>query len=334
MTHALSSERMLAIIDTQHEIAAGSLDLDDVMQRVAERAQALLGTAGAVVELLDGEQLVYAAASGAGEPFRGLRLQAASSLSGLCIAGRQARVSSDTARDPRVNREACRRVGVGSMVCVPLLHGARALGVLKVFDPAPHAFGESDVATLELLSHIIGAHIANANAYQEQLDASRRDALTGLPNRRDFDARLAAEAARARRHGGELTVCMIDLDGFKAVNDEHGHAAGDGVLRAVAGHLERLRGEDTAFRLGGDEFALLLVGADCAGATVVVSRIAAAVASDRDCMGTTVSWGLAALCDGDALAALEAADASLYEAKRSAHGAGASAPARVPGSGS
>ena len=85
------------------------------------------------------------------------------------------------------------------------------------------------------------------------------DQLTGLPNRILFNDRLNQSVATARRNGQKLAVLFLDLDGFKTVNDTLGHAVGDGLLRAIAGHLtDGLRGSDTAARLGGDEFGMLL----------------------------------------------------------------------------
>jgi diguanylate cyclase (GGDEF)-like protein len=87
------------------------------------------------------------------------------------------------------------------------------------------------------------------------------DPLTGLHNRRVAEQRLAGEVARSRRYGGPLTVMMLDLDGFKQVNDLHGHAAGDALLREFAVRLNAaIRGSDVAMRIGGDEFMVLLPG--------------------------------------------------------------------------
>jgi diguanylate cyclase (GGDEF)-like protein len=85
------------------------------------------------------------------------------------------------------------------------------------------------------------------------------DQLTGLYNRRSGEQRLAQEISRAQRHGRPLTVLLMDLDGLKQVNDRHGHAAGDTVLKGFADRLQRaIRGSDLAVRLGGDEFMALL----------------------------------------------------------------------------
>ncbi len=85
------------------------------------------------------------------------------------------------------------------------------------------------------------------------------DQLTGLYNRRSGEQRLAQEISRAQRHGRPLTVLLIDIDGLKLVNDKHGHAAGDTLLKGFADRLQRaIRGSDLAVRLGGDEFMALL----------------------------------------------------------------------------
>ena len=315
MGDALAPERLLAVIETQNEIASTDLDLDDVMDRVAERARALIGAAAAVVELFDSGEMVYCAASGTATEHIGLRLDASTSLSGLCVAEGRVLYCADADTDARVDREACRQVGAISMLCVPLVSESATVGVLKIYDPRPNAFDESDAETLRLLSGLIGAHMAHASEYQEQRHASRHDALTGLPNRRDFEERLASEAARARRHGDELTICLMDLDDFKLVNDTFGHPSGDSVLRAVARHLDTLRGEDGAFRFGGDEFALVLVGTDEAGASIVAGRIADAVRDDPASLGVTVSWGVASLDGGDPGQTMALADEALYEAK-------------------
>jgi diguanylate cyclase (GGDEF)-like protein len=153
--------------------------------------------------------------------------------------------------------------------------------------------------------------------------ASRRDALTGLPNRRAFEEDLAREAARAARTGAPLAVVVLDVDRFKAVNDAHGHAAGDAVLRAVAARAgAAVRAGDVLARVGGEEFAILLAGADLARAVEAAERLrralaAAPVEAAGLALRVTASFGCAALGAGEAPQALVArADARLYEAKR------------------
>jgi diguanylate cyclase (GGDEF)-like protein len=153
--------------------------------------------------------------------------------------------------------------------------------------------------------------------------ASRRDALTALPNRRAFEEDLAREAARAARTAAPLSLVALDVDRFKAVNDERGHAAGDAVLRAVAARAAAaIRAGDLLARVGGEEFAILLPGADLARAAEAAERIRAALAAlpveaAGHAVAITASFGCAALAPGEPPDALLArADARLYEAKR------------------
>ncbi len=312
----LPARRMLAIIETQSEIASAGLALDEVMALVVSRAQTITGAAAAVVELIEGEEMVYHAVSGSAEGFGGVRLAVQASLSGRCLLQGEVLYCQDAEADPRVDLEATRRVGARSMLCVPLTHGERAIGVLKVYDPRADAFDDDDVTTLRLLSRIIAAAMVHAEDFELKHHESSHDALTGLPNRRAFNARMALEVSRVARYGGELTVCMADLDGFKQINDVLGHAAGDRVLCAVASVFQRLRDTDQVFRFGGDEFAVIFSGVNPAGAGVAMRRVQEAMAADPACCGVGLSWGLAALAGEDPDTMMLRADAALYEAKR------------------
>jgi diguanylate cyclase (GGDEF)-like protein len=125
---------------------------------------------------------------------------------------------------------------------------------------------------------------------------ARVDQLTGLGNRRAFDEMVAAEMARAERTGRPLSVVVGDLDDFKAINDHHGHLAGDDCLRQVAAVVRsEVRRPDACFRWGGDEFALLLADTDLAEACAIAQRIQSAVA--RTCRapgGRTLTLGCGA----------------------------------------
>jgi diguanylate cyclase (GGDEF)-like protein/PAS domain S-box-containing protein len=145
----------------------------------------------------------------------------------------------------------------------------------------------------------------------EQL--ARTDGLTGVMNRTTWRKQLGSEIERAERTGKPLTVLMIDLDNFKSLNDGHGHAAGDRVLKASASAwLQAVRVVDELGRIGGDEFAVLLPDCDMEGASAVAERVRLATPS-----GATCSMGLArwdAHETGDDL--LHRADEALYRAKR------------------
>jgi diguanylate cyclase (GGDEF)-like protein len=161
------------------------------------------------------------------------------------------------------------------------------------------------------------------------LDQLRRlathDELTGLLNRRRFDSLLAEEAERARRFERPLSLVLVDLDHFKKINDEHGHPAGDGVLRALAGVLRAgARSIDRVARIGGEEFALLLMETPHDAALATAQRLVESVRSarlavpDAGDLAITISAGVATIpthaIDGIALVRL--ADQALYAAKR------------------
>jgi len=151
---------------------------------------------------------------------------------------------------------------------------------------------------------------------------SRTDALTGVPNRRYLEHILADEAKRAARFDRPFSVLMADVDRFKLVNDTHGHAVGDRVLKEVA---ERIRAAlrtdlDTVARFGGEEFTVILPETGRDGALVVAEKLRAVVAATPfpDGFTVTVSVGVASRPeDGQRPEELlVAADAALYEAKR------------------
>lgn len=139
------------------------------------------------------------------------------------------------------------------------------------------------------------------------------DPLTGLANRRAWEAEAARALAHAVRTGEPVTVAILDLDGFKEVNDRDGHSAGDALLRDVSAHwAQELREADLLGRYGGDEFVLCLPGTDAEGALEIVGRL-------RDSHGFAWSAGLSTACEGDTLSSvLGRADADLYRKKRSA----------------
>jgi diguanylate cyclase (GGDEF)-like protein len=316
-------DRLMAIIRTQSEIAAADLDTDQVMNLVARRAQEITGATSAVIELPEGDEMVYAVVFGEATPYLGIRMDRRSTLSGLALDRGQVLYCEDTEIDPRVDRRASRRVRLRSMICVPLEHQGKAVGVLKVYSPNPRNFGEEDVETLRLLSEAMSAHLAHASLFEVASKEGRTDSLTGLFNRRAYEERRAVEAARSARYNHPLALCIFDLDGFKKINDEHGHPAGDEVLKGVADVIGSSRLTDDAFRIGGDEFAVLMPETTLAGARVAAKRLTRHLAEAKLGDGAvTASYGVAATV-GDALSLHDAADRSLIAAKRKLHEAAA-----------
>ena len=164
-----------------------------------------------------------------------------------------------------------------------------------------------------LRAGLAGSNRRLEDALERIREIAIRDELTGTYNRRFLMESLARELARAGRSGGGFSVCVIDVDHFKAVNDTLGHAAGDDVLRQVAAITGRdLRGIDVFGRFGGEEFLLLLPDTDQTGASVVAERIRAAVAANTQ---VTVTIGVAQYAADGAAAVLARADQALYRGK-------------------
>jgi diguanylate cyclase len=311
------TDRLRAIIKTQSEIVAADLDSGEVMELVVERAQELTSARAGVIEVPDGDEMVYTVTTGDATPYLGIRLDRDSSLSGMALDLGRVLHCSDTELDPRIDRAASRRVNARSMIAVPLQHDGEAFGVLKVYSSDPNAFGPEQVETLQLLTESISAQMAHASLYEVKEMESRTDALTGLLNRRAYEERLAIEAARSARYGHPLGLAIFDLDGFKAVNDRYGHPAGDEVLQGVAEAINSSRLTDDAFRIGGDEFALLMPETWLEGAKVAANRVVTAIEQAQLGDATvTASFGVASLSSGDGLALHDAADRALLVAKR------------------
>ena len=131
--------RLTMIIAAQRDVMAAGLELEAVMQLVVENAQTLTRATAAAIELADGDEMVYRAASGAATTSVGLRLKIATSLSGLCVRTGKILSCVDADLDARVDRVACRRIGARSLIVVPLRHENVDVGVLKVMSSSPCA---------------------------------------------------------------------------------------------------------------------------------------------------------------------------------------------------
>lgn len=191
-------------------------------------------------------------------------------------------------------------------------------------DPSDHLLPTpAKVRILRTFANQALAAVTDAAHVDQLEELARLDGLTGALNRRAFFERLDVELRRARRGSTAVTLVMYDLDQFKALNDGHGHPAGDAALRSFTRILERnVRTSDAVGRVGGDEFAFVLVGADAGDAAGVLDRITTTLEDDPPALGEVrASYGTArAPEDGwtrDELVA--AADRRLYDHKRRRH---------------
>ena len=165
---------------------------------------------------------------------------------------------------------------------------------------------------------------ALAEALERNNLLARQDELTGLPNRRHAMEMMGYEERRAKREAVPPSVCILDIDHFKRINDNYGHPAGDHVLRLLATHAQRsLRGPDLLARWGGEEFVLVMPQTSVPDAVMVVERLRVALAQDdvwmqRPDLKVTFSAGIAALTGTETMEeAVARADIALYRAKQS-----------------
>ena len=252
--------------------------------------------------------------SSAGAALRGMTASLAID-SGLATAFRTGEFAfaADVITDPRVKFRWHELTSARSGAWVPAVQDGRVVAVMAVSWNTPRSeLSEREIGLLRLLAAEAAITIQRTDLFAQLQSSARTDPLTGLPNRRVWDEDLERELSRARRHGGNLCLAMLDLDRFKAFNDEFGHQAGDQLLAAsAAAWRPALRATDTLARYGGEEFAVLLPHSDVEGAMTVVGRLLEVVP-----LGQTASAGVA-VWDGKESAneLLARADAALYEAK-------------------
>jgi diguanylate cyclase (GGDEF)-like protein len=215
---------------------------------------------------------------------------------------------------------------------VPLVTRGGRIGWLGIFSRDPGTrFDEDDLRGLEELAERVAPAIENARRFREARKLADLDALTGLHNRRYFHETLAREVDRAQRYQRRLSLVMLDLDGFKEINDRIGHLAGDAVLAEIAERVRQVvRSADIPCRVGGDELAVIVPEVEVGQARQLVGRIQRAVSSQPIARAgrVRVSAGVADLQPNDTPTSLfERADESLYAAKQAGKGKGGLAAA-------
>jgi diguanylate cyclase (GGDEF)-like protein len=207
-------------------------------------------------------------------------------------------------------------------LAVPLYdRGGAVIGVIWADEPEDRLLPSADrLQALRVFANQATTALLAAQQFEQMRFLADHDPLTDLLNRRSFVRELESEVARAQRYEHPLAVLVLDFDGLKALNDKHGHAAGDEALQHVAVTLRRvLRGGDHAFRIGGDEFAVLLPEATSVDANAVAERISEELSAlpVADTWTLSMSFGVS-MHDGrgDPAALLRSADDAMYEMKR------------------
>ncbi|NJD11582.1 MAG: GGDEF domain-containing protein [Gemmatimonadetes bacterium] len=321
-------QRLEALLVLLRRIPA-EIELAAFGRELLQAALALTGGTGGCVGTWNGEQgQVFAHTGSDGGPAAGASF--APPHSELALAVRAAApILRESGRwrpgDTQVANQddewrACPRV----LASFPLLTPSGAVGAMALWSTRATGF---DGRALDLLGAVLpyaALHLDHALEYGRLRERADRDVLTGLRNRRAFDAALLAERLRFERYARPLAALLLDIDHFKSINDTYGHEAGDDVLRTIARVLESaIRDVDIPARYGGEEFVVLLPETAAPAAAEVAERVRAAV--ERSTFGAAGrplqvrgSIGVAACPELVATpqALLGSADAALYEAKR------------------
>lgn len=298
----------VAALDRTGSIGPPEAALDGLV-RLAAR---ICATSSAEINLVGAEQLWFCAARGLGTPGasveRGLTFCTWTILDPdrpLLVA--DARADERFATNPFVTDGT-----IGSYAGFPLISEGHAIGTMCVHDPEPRTLDADQLDALAVLATAAQTQVGLRRHVDALSALARTDALTGAANRRAMDEALERELGRSGRAGTPVALLMLDMDRFKAFNDEFGHPAGDLLLqRTAAAWRTELRAGDLLGRWGGEEFCVLLAGCLPAAAVAVADRIRAAVPDGRTCSAGVASW------DGHEGAGdlVARADAALYAAK-------------------
>jgi diguanylate cyclase (GGDEF)-like protein len=294
---------------------SGSLDLDEVVERVLGAADAVAGSDAAVLTLADA----------GGAPLTATLGLAAEEAERAPVVG------PPDGRDVRSIEFVYRyhegedADAIRGGLAVPVPDEAGGGGMLAVYTRSgERRFDEAATRDLEQLARRAGPAIENARRFREARQLADLDALTGLHNRRYFHETLAREVARAHRYDRQLALIVFDVDDFKAVNDRIGHLSGDAVLAELAERVRSVvRSADIACRIGGDEFAVIMPESSHDDAQQLSERLQDRV-STRPIVQAgrlDVSAGVASLRqEDDATRFFERADEALYRAKEAGKG--------------
>jgi diguanylate cyclase (GGDEF)-like protein len=323
-----AAERLMSSLQN----LSSDLRLDEVLEQITAKAQTAVGGKEFALLLDDGDRIranrhsgIPSAALEALETWANARRGALRERGTVLID--DLATDSTLAQLPRQQR-----MPLGSMCAAPLVFGDQLLGLLVALAHGSTVFLPSDAATLSAYAGHAAIALSNARLVERLERQAGEDPLTGLANQRAFRRECEREFSRIERARGEVSLVMLDLDHFKAINDVHGHPYGDQVLIAVADALRAaVRVHDTVARLGGEEFAILLPDADAEAAHEFAERARSAIA--RIPVARTplaCSAGAATASSGSASPRelLERADRALYEAKRRGRDRTATSPSR------
>lgn len=312
---------------TLYEIAqtiGASLDLRDMFAVFASRLQDIVSYTTCVLYLHKPNSIDVEAAHVRGrdaEKFKGASLILGAGVTGWVVANRQPMYNCD----PRLDFDAAQVKLDGTyrtVISVPLLKGDEALGALTLYSADLAAYEPDHLRLVEAVGKLAADATGNALHHEETQTSALTDPVTGLANARALRLRFEQEAERARRYGESFALLMMDLDGFKGLNDSLGHKAGDEALRQVARTLlGGIRSEDFLSRYAGDEFVCLIKTPPVEVRDIVhrlqqaIERMRFGDGDSRSPIGISIGWANFG-ADGETIdELLLAADRTMYADK-------------------
>jgi diguanylate cyclase (GGDEF)-like protein/putative nucleotidyltransferase with HDIG domain len=270
----------LALLNELGRKASSVLDPEELLPSICRQVRSAFEYDLARIEIMDSEreELVVEAEAGYGPELLGRRIRMGEGLAGVAAESGEPVLANSVAESPQYVPV---HPGIRAALSLPLKYREELLGVLSLESRRLYAFSQQDVLTLRTLADQLAIALHNARAYQVALEQAITDGLTGLKTHRFFMEGLDREWRRSTRSGHLFSVIMMDLDGFKLVNDRHGHLEGDKVLTAVA-HLlnDCVRQSNVVARYGGDEFAILMPETRTEQAGVLAERLRARIEAD------------------------------------------------------
>jgi diguanylate cyclase (GGDEF)-like protein len=306
-----------------------SLDLQTVLDAVVTEAMRLVkNTRAAHIFLYSHGKLDFGAALDAeGNKNKPIAMPRTGGLTYYVANSREKLIVEDMANHPLYKN--MKEHWTGSIIGIPLKFNSSIVGVMNLSRSTTGGFTRAELRLSGLLADQAAVAISNASLHKIVAEQANTDSLTGLPNRRALEDRLQEEIRYAKRMKSQFSVVMMDLDGFKAVNDLFGHVVGDEVLHSVFRYLAgNMRATDFLARYGGDELTLLMRDSGLEIATTVTAKIVGLMngfsfpypSNKKAELGITAGIAVYPIHAENAGDLLRAADASLYQGKKHSRG--------------
>jgi diguanylate cyclase (GGDEF)-like protein len=275
----------LAILTDIVKTANSILEPRKVIETIMMRIQQLIPSEAWSMLMVDEEkqELTFELALGEkGKDVAGFRVKIGEGIAGWVAQTGKPTIVNNASKDPRFAKrfDSETQFRTRSILCAPLISRGRTIGVVQVINRRGGRFTQTDLDLLMTMVDPCAIAIENAILFQRTEQLTITDDLTKLFNSRYLNVYIGREIKRCKRHGIPLSIIFLDLDGFKSVNDQHGHLAGSRTLTEVGGILaEAVRESDILARYGGDEFVVVLPETPPAGALVIAERIRRAIAA-------------------------------------------------------